>query len=76
MFASTGLGHPVRACAGWPGWLVPFSTPAPSNYDSEVLESAGLRPANCGEETLPTIGKVCEDFCSVLHRVGLTPAKV
>jgi hypothetical protein len=30
----------------------------PLNHRSEVPESAGLRPANYGEETLPTIGKV------------------
>jgi hypothetical protein len=37
---------------------VPFSTSAPFNHGSEVPESAGLRPANYSEETLPTIGKV------------------
>jgi hypothetical protein len=28
------------------------------NHGSEVPETAGLRPANYGEETLPTIGNV------------------
>jgi hypothetical protein len=58
MTASTGLGHPSGPCAGLPTRVVPFSTTAPFNHGSEVPETAGLRPANYGEETLPTIGNV------------------
>ena len=57
----TALGEdlgPVRGMRRFADAGVPFSTTAPFNHASEVQESAGLRPANYGEKTLPTIGKV------------------
>jgi hypothetical protein len=58
MTASDRLG-PVRAMRRFAdaGYAV-LNHAAPFNHRSEVPESAGLRPANYGEETLPIIGKV------------------
>jgi hypothetical protein len=57
MTPSSRTRPPIRPCAALADAGGAVLSKAPLNHGSEVPEWAGLRSANCGEETLPTIGK-------------------